>query len=437
MTEKWTTKARYEIASKPVKPGVWRMREGGYLVRGRVTDPHTGRCREVLRALDVPDAAAAYRWLQEELDRVRSGTTAAPTRPAEPVEASAPTRPEERPANPSPTLPSWKDFALSLVERKKAEGRIRSAHTRGVVASTLKKHLLPAFGHLRVDEFRRATVIEWKAQVALKIRDGKVSPVTANNWLRLFGMILRAAWVEHEIDRRCPVEGIEPFDTSEHPTYTDEEPNALTPAEAKEFMAAMLRLYPQHYGMVTLGFTTGLRPSSLRPLRRSGPTPDLLWDEGALLVRRSHTRGDEIMERTKTGRRQRIALPEEVVKVLRWHVDTLPEGPMSESLLLFPNEDGNLRSPCVLQKPFAKVAHEVGLRKRITPRAMRRTFQDLARAALLHDVVTRAVSGHATETMQQHYSTVDQTEMRQGLGKVIALVGLGEEALPKKPPEEE
>jgi len=30
----------------------------------------------------------------------------------------------------------------------------------------------------------------------------------------------------------------------------------------------------------------------------------------------------------------------------------------------------------------------------------------VARAAEVKDVVTRAISGHATETMQRHYSTV-------------------------------
>jgi hypothetical protein len=32
-----------------------------------------------------------------------------------------------------------------------------------------------------------------------------------------------------------------------------------------------------------------VRPSTLRPLRRTGPTPDVLWDQGVVLVRRSHT----------------------------------------------------------------------------------------------------------------------------------------------------
>ncbi len=37
-----------------------------------------------------------------------------------------------------------------------------------------------------------------------------------------------------------------------------------------------------------------------------GAHADILWAEAALLVRRSETRG-EVMERTKTGRRLRIA----------------------------------------------------------------------------------------------------------------------------------
>ena len=41
-----------------------------------------------------------------------------------------------------------------------------------------------------------------------------------------------------------------------------------------------------------LGFATGLRPSSLRPLRRDGATPNLLWDRAMLFVRRSQTKGE-------------------------------------------------------------------------------------------------------------------------------------------------
>jgi hypothetical protein len=48
-------------------------------------------------------------------------------------------------------------------------------------------------------------------------------------------------------------------------------------------------------------------------------------------------------------------------------------------------------------------------------------FQDLARQAQVHDVVTRAISGHATERMQRHYSTARREEIRDAVGKVVSL----------------
>ena len=53
---------------------------------------------------------------------------------------------------------------------------------------------------------------------------------------------------------------------------------------------------------------------------------------------------------------------------------------------------------------------------------MRRTFQDLCRAAEVGDLVTRSISGHATEAMQRHYSTVAPEEQRRGLSNVIQLM---------------
>jgi hypothetical protein len=58
---------------------------------------------------------------------------------------------------------------------------------------------------------------------------------------------------------------------------------------------------------------------------------------------------------------------------------------------------------------------------------MRRTFEDLGRAASVHDFVVRAISGHATTSMQEHYSSVSGDEVRNGLAKVIALAGIGKE----------
>ena len=64
---------KYAIAPKPVKPGVWRKKEGGFLVRGRAVDRRTGKLREIMKTVDGGDASGAYRFLQEEVEKVRSG----------------------------------------------------------------------------------------------------------------------------------------------------------------------------------------------------------------------------------------------------------------------------------------------------------------------------------------------------------------------------
>ena len=69
-----------------------------------------------------------------------------------------------------------------------------------------------------------------------------------------------------------------------------------------------------------------------------------------------------------------------------------------------------------IRKPFAAVATAIGMKKQVTPKAMRRTFQDLACAAEVKDIVTRAIAGHAT-------SSVGADEKKLAIAKVIELGG--------------
>jgi integrase len=376
------------------------MEKGGFLVRGRAVDPRTGKTKEVRFTTQAADAAQAFTLLQDELRKVRAGTVSL---------AATPT--------------TFSGFAVSLFEDKVKAGDIKSASGRLKWAHVLEHHLIPAFGTLMVDQIRHMDVAAWRVRVAETIQAGKYSPHTANTWVEVLRVILKAAVVRFELVRN-PMDGIRNFDTSEH-GYTEEEPNSLTVEEMPRFLEKMRELYPQHFAFVCLGFFLGHRPSTLRPLRRSGLTPDLLFDEGLLLVRQSHTEGDEVMATTKTKIRQRITLPQVLVEILRWHTATqltTPEQQTSE--LLFPAEDGGFRSRSALKKPFATVASAIGLNKHVSPKAMRRTFQDLARAAEVKDIVTRAISGHATETMQHHYSTVAADEKKAAIAKVIELAGV-------------
>lgn len=99
-----------------------------------------------------------------------------------------------------------------------------------------------------------------------------------------------------------------------------------------------------------------------------------------MLVRRSETYG-KAMNMTKTGIRYSVWLPPEAMDVLKWHVESQLTLVQEESDLLFPSDTGGFRSGSALKKPFGDIVDAMGLGHKLTPRGMRRTFQDLARAA--------------------------------------------------------
>jgi hypothetical protein len=316
----------------------------------------------------------------------------------------------------------------------------------------LETHLVPEFGELFCHEIAPWHLARWRNKLAdrmtngwtwtvrlrnkeIQERSGYLSPRTANSWLSIMRVITSAMTVQLDLPMD-PCRGLHDFDTSQRPTYTDEQPNALTSEWAAKFLADMRTRFPQHYAMTLLGFATGKRPSTLRPLRRMGALADVDWAEGFVRFRRSHTRGDTTMVGTKTGTTERVHLPRVVMDELAAHVALLSAPPLSpkgkpplwwsekmqESELLFPSRRGRLRTSSALDVPFRAVAKRVGLPYPLTPRAMRRTFNDLAREAQVHDVVTRSITGHKTEAMQGHYSTAAADEQREAIAKVIDLV---------------
>ena len=92
-----------------------------------------------------------------------------------------------------------------------------------------------------------------------------------------------------------------------------------------------------------------------------------------------------------------------------------------KSELLFPSAEGKLLCRSAIQKPFAKVTEACGLGKSITPRAMRRTFQDLTRKAGVDGVVAMAISGHATDASRIRCSTANAPEVAKAIGKVVSI----------------
>jgi integrase len=90
--------------------------------------------------------------------------------------------------------------------------------------------------------------------------------------------------------------------------------------------------------------------------------------------------------------------------------------------LMFPANSGELRTANSLDVAFAKCKEGAGITKRFTVHGLRYTFTDLVLRANVDAVVRRALTGHVTEEMQRHYSTVGLDEKRAAIAGVLRLV---------------
>lgn len=69
-----------------------------------------------------------------------------------------------------------------------------------------------------------------------------------------------------------------------------------------------------------------------------------------------------------------------------------------------------------------------GITERFTPHGLRRTFNDMLRVAQVDPVIAKALTGHVTERMREHYSTVGLDEKRAAVASVLRLLPQGESA---------
>lgn len=395
----WVTRWSDTIAAEPALRGVWRRKAGGYRVRRRVRDPRTGGLREINRALpQAPTARAALMQLDKLCsDVINEVATSSRIKFHEAVAETV----ERRCLSPLLTRPAsrrvWTRVGESLIEQ---------------------------FGALYFDMVTLRDLQSYRDGLARRIAAGDFSADTANSYLRVLRAVTRETAELFELPD--PGRGLKLFPTKGSRRYTAEEPNSVPVDRLHEFLMAIRESNPQVCTLATLGFATGLRPSSIRPLRKSGPCPDYLPTERMLLIRRSHTVPDGISDRTKTGVDITLWLPQSLCDVLDEHISSL-RGHQAAGDLLFSKPDGSVVCREQLVRAFRRAAKEIGIKHKVTPRAMRRTFQDLARLNRTDPFTVRAISGHSSEQMRMLYSTPNSKEVSKTIDRVLQ-VGLQADA---------
>lgn len=408
-TSKWVLSKGSWIDPTAVLPGIWKCRDGGFLIRGRAKNPMTGALKDVRQVVRTESPAEALQILEKTLASIRKGETEGASERA------------------APRIPTLKRFTVQLLEEKIARGRIRSASTREVWKTIFEKIFKAPFASYQVDKVEPRHINDWlHEEVDPLVRNGTYSAAYVNSWLSRLRTVTRAFTGLYRLPSD-PMACIADYDHRED-GYDDTAPNSLVVEELGEFLKCLEKFWPQFYAFAYLGFMTGLRPSHMRPIRRCGEHADVLWDEGVILIRQSHSRNQEVMATTKNGKRQRLALPAMMMDVLRRHTQTYPWSAQQESELLFPSRTGKLQARSVLDVPFKDVAERLRMTKKITAKGMRRTAIDLSRLAALDTKTRMEISGHKTERMLHLYETIPDNQMREALQRVSSFFPSGSAA---------
>ena len=385
---------------------------GRFLVRGRAVDPKNGATRQVVRNLpDLKEPEEARLHLKAELDSIRKGarrpTTRQPERLATYAASLLREKVEKRQICSSTTEEKWM-FALRHIFGLKDDKGTLDVGIKGL-------------GDIFVDKVTRADVEAWRDSWEPRINAGAYAPTTVNDWIA----VLRVITKKMKADYGLPVDpcaDVEAVSTKGHRTFTFEQPNSLGTDEAQRLLRdrlgevpAALRGDPSRLGHRATPLEP-LRPAAVRRERRRevgpGPRPD------PTLTRHQGPRdgADEDQPRSShQAARVRDVGPSLARRQAARHPgDGAQRAPV-------PLGDGRLPSNSALAAPFRKIAKAMGLKKQISPKAMRRSFQDAMREAQVANVVVRSISGHLTDQMQQRYSTARGHEQESAIARIIDL----------------
>jgi len=273
----------------------------------------------------------------------------------------------------------------------------------------LRNHLVPALGHLRLDQIGRPQIDALRSRFRAPTgeratsrrsqtreeapvsdrRKGKgLSPKTINNILGLLRTVLVLA-AEYELIDRTPRIKME--------RVAKRDPKFLDFDEAEELLAAT----PSEWRVLVLtAIRAGLRQGELQELRWG----DIILTEARAYVRvaRSLRRGIGCkleVKTTKGARPRSVPLSLDLAKALASH-----RGVAGDDDLVFPNCVGGYFRPNRFRRVIARAAKDAELGKHVHPHMLRHTF---ASHAMMRGVPVQVIQkwlGHANVTTTERYA---------------------------------
>lgn len=273
----------------------------------------------------------------------------------------------------SPTLDAFQAVYLEHSEAKNEYSSVKAKR------QILRDHLVPAFGHLPLDQISYARIEDFKNRLTRPVADGGhgLSGKTGNNILTVLRRLLMLA------HKRGALDAVPEFEwfvvaPSKFDFLTFEESDDLIEAAAPEWRT-----------MVMVGIRCGLRQGELLGLK---------WEHVDLKLNRIVVRQSIVRGRTKGTKSRRIRtidLGREVAAELAKHRHL--RGPY-----VFCDQDGKALTSGACKWPLWTACEGAGLR-RIGWHVLRHTFcSQLAMRGVSPQAIQK-LAGHATLAMTERY----------------------------------
>jgi len=276
-----------------------------------------------------------------------------------------------------------------IEKEAEARGKSFSGNTRRNRRISLTKHILPHLGRATVSTLSVAQINDWL--VNLPATD-KISRSTANQCMDALAKVLDHA-VRLRIIQKNPCKDVESLgdDSERYPAFTLEEVKTLIgkPEDWKNLLIRLMCITASMTGM-RLGEVLALMPANVHK------------DRIDVVYSISPTDG---LKPTKTNRPRTVPIAPQLYKMLSGE---------------FPRQENGFIFSAKGDKPYTQSAVAVALKNRCEKLGIKgktfhsfRAFVDTQMmAANINETVVRAMIGHSSPDMTEHYMHLDAGEFR-------------------------
>lgn len=366
-----------ETTMKKTKyPGVHRLDDGRFHIRVTGRCPKTGKKMNRKQTIDIHSLSEAVRIREEMRAAIARGGEEGDTDRARVADAAI----------------SWLRGKRNALKPSTIDRYARALD-----------HALADLGDIYLDRLSRADIIAW--------RDGQLAGYaasTVNSRLRVLKTMLADATAERGL--RNPAHRIAALPV--RLTYGDPDGANVLESEELRRLLANAKCEGRWYPVFLFLAFTGVRFGEMAALRRG----DLDLAKGRVHIRRAKWK--QTVGTTKTGRTRTIPLAAPLVSVLEELIDV--DG--DPNAIVFPSSKGTMLSNGSARGALLRALDRAEIWKPFTLHGFRRTFNNLVRRETKSTMVVKALTGHSTDRMTEHYSHVGDGEKRAAMAPLAAVI---------------